>query len=97
MDSFLGWPKSSFGFFCNVLWKPEQTFWPTQYIDASKILSQLYQAGVQILVFFKCPNHVTGQEAEELDIRTSVHSFPSAQHPPLANISHSCRKYNNHT
>ena len=25
------WPKSSFGFFCAVLWKPERNFWPTQY------------------------------------------------------------------
>ena len=27
----LGWPKSSLGFFHNILWKkPQQTFWPTQ-------------------------------------------------------------------
>lgn len=28
----LGWPKTSFGFFHNTLWKPKQAFWPTQYI-----------------------------------------------------------------
>ena len=28
-----GWPRSSFGCSCNVMEKPERTFWPTQYIS----------------------------------------------------------------
>ena len=97
MDSFLGWPKSSFGFFHNLLWKPEQTFWPMQYIDASKSLSQLYRLESRYWYFLNTPGMLLGSEAEEVDVRTSVHSFPSAPHPPLTNTSHSYRKYNNHT
>ena len=32
-EDILGGPKRSFGFFRNILQKPERTFWPTQYID----------------------------------------------------------------
>ena len=30
-DILLGWPKSSFRFFCMVLGKPKWTFWPAKY------------------------------------------------------------------
>ena len=68
-----------------------------QYIDASKSLSQLYRLESRYWYFLNTPGMLSGSEAEEVDVRTSVHSFPSAQHPPLTNTSHSYRKYNNHT
>ena len=32
----LGWPKSSFGFFPNIVQKTQKTFWPTPYIQKNK-------------------------------------------------------------
>ena len=33
----LDWPKSSFGFVCNIVWKPERTFWPIQYMKHNAV------------------------------------------------------------
>ena len=35
----LDWPKRSLRFFCNIVWKHQKNFWPTQYFGNVALVS----------------------------------------------------------
>ena len=51
VELILGWPESSFRFFCTILTE-KQTFWPNQYYWKLKMCSENQLGGFVVLFFF---------------------------------------------
>ena len=65
----MGWPKSLFGFFCNIE-KPKRTFWPTQYESLNAANH------VTMCTFCHCVSNVLPS------LRPRIHHLTTALSPP---------------